>query len=792
MLNTFDSGRIMDSDNNQVAGSDLEEEEEEEQQYRRPPSSYGSMKSESDDLVERSDEEQEEEGGGGGGGGEEVVFVPPDPPAPPVIGSQMLQSQYTETLCTETTQQTKPPGALVIDTGSADLEDLSEEELDDEDEILMTCSPEPPEPLEMEGLIEADENSQPGRLDPELDLPHIFKSMQDVLSQLNSDDLFKVKIWYNKWDSVELKNHILCGDVLDFVDKIIELYGQHQALTKTIDLLESMDKKEQVKELKTKCRKAIFRFYLIETLNRKYNVIREGVSRPGKQRSLNEVYVVPQISIRGFGGVHPDHEILPHCPTPLQVPSEDSFVALNDLFRLKKEDGSLVKTVVTTGVPGSGMSVCMAKFCLDWAEEVANKDIQYVIKLSLHHLRALRERTKGDEAMSMYELLEYCHSPLKALGTLEEENTRYLIVMQSLDCFEPLLDWKNTPVLTDHHVKADIDTLIVNLVRGNLLPIARIWILGRRAAVSQIPSELVDVTAELQGFTDEMKDEYLTKRYKDPRVGERIVRQYKRVPSIQILARHPFICWQVASVFNDCFKYPGYGSNRPRLTPFLIRFMIVQINRRLKFYRFKRNNELSWTNEEEDLIIGLGKMSLKLLEMKTSVFTVADLKEVNVDLNEAVLYSGLCTEVIPTVISGKRTFCFSNYTIQEFMAALYVFLMFHLQSKNVLEGGFLQLPRFFSSKYNSKSAAGLVQCAVARTLNSSLGHYDLFLRYLCGLLSLKNSNGLLRGFLYSHRVPKVEGLNEVEQVLEQTITTAPEDRKRNLYECVRELTQEDD
>lgn len=57
-------------------------------------------------------------------------------------------------------------------------------------------------------------------------------------------------------------------------------------------------------------------------------------------------------------------------------------------------------------------------------------------------------------------------------------------------------------------------------------------------------------------------------------------------------------------------------------------------------------------------------MSLKLLEMKTSVFTEADLKEVDVDLKQAVLYSGLCTEVVPTVISGKRTFCFSNYTIQ--------------------------------------------------------------------------------------------------------------------------------
>lgn len=93
-------------------------------------------------------------------------------------------------------------------------------------------------------------------------------------------------------------------------------------------------------------------------------------------------------------------------------------------------------------------------------------------------------------------------------------------------------------------------------------------------------------------LSDEMIDEYLTKRYDDPRLAEKIVRQYKRVPSIQILARHPFIAWQVASVFSDCFSYPDYGSDHPRLTPFLIRFMIVQINRKLRFYHNKKNNDL--------------------------------------------------------------------------------------------------------------------------------------------------------------------------------------------------------
>lgn len=124
------------------------------------------------------------------------------------------------------------------------------------------------------------------------------------------------------------------------------------------------------------------------------------------------------------------------------------------------------------------------------------------------------------------------------------------------------------------------------------------------------------------------------------------------------------------------------------------------------------------------------------------------------------------------------------------MAALYVFLAFYLDSKNVLESGFL--PRVLLYKYNGKSAAGLVQCAVSRTLGSKLGHYDMFLRYLCGMFSPHCYNNLLQGFLYSHGMPKVEGLKEVEQLLEQTIQTAPEERKRNLYECLREMTQEDE
>lgn len=49
-------------------------------------------------------------------------------------------------------------------------------------------------------------------------------------------------------------------------------------------------------------------------------------------------------------------------------------------------------------------------------------------------------------------------------------------------------------------MKAHTDTLIVNIIRGTVLRGARVWILGRAAAVSQIPSQFIDVVTEIQGF----------------------------------------------------------------------------------------------------------------------------------------------------------------------------------------------------------------------------------------------------------------------------------------------------
>lgn len=127
------------------------------------------------------------------------------------------------------------------------------------------------------------------------------------------------------------------------------------------------------------------------------------------------------------------------------------------------------------------------------------------------------------------------------------------------------------------------------------------------------------------------------------------------------------------------------------------------------------------------------------------------------------------------------------------MAALYVFTTFRSQSKNVLDSGASR--KTFSSTSQSKSLAGLVQSAVVLTLSAPQGRYDMFLRFLCGLLSPDCHDNQLSGFLYDRKTPKLSGLDEVQQMLKQTIETAHQTRRErveNLKECLREMTQVDE
>lgn len=70
------------------------------------------------------------------------------------------------------------------------------------------------------------------------------------------------------------------------------------------------------------------------------------------------------------------------------------------------------------------------------------QDLQFVITLSFHTLWFLRSRKVASQKMSIMEVIEYYHPECKGMTYLEEEDCKFLIIMDSFDCYQAPLDWE--------------------------------------------------------------------------------------------------------------------------------------------------------------------------------------------------------------------------------------------------------------------------------------------------------------------------------------------------------------
>ncbi|XP_067102873.1 NLR family CARD domain-containing protein 3 [Osmerus mordax] len=749
-----------------------------------PPSSYGSMKSdeeEEEDITETT----------------ESLARPEIPES--IFGTTLLQlnrSDSPETLHTEFTQQqslsARKHGAYITDSKSEDGLEEVEEGADEEDwDGCPPDSPEPPpieEPEDQSVSDEQSEHSLLGQLHPELDLPYIFKAIQKALSQLTDAEMYQYKrslCWRDQPFTLEQLEEC---DTLDVVDKIIEAYGRGEGLEIAIQTMHDIRKPELAEELTKTCKRALVQLSVKVVLKRKHGVIHEGIPKAGQQVNLRKVYTEPQISCCGHGGISPFHEFpgMPPPPVP-QVACPDTFVRGNDIFRTPPGSGA-VRTVLTTGIPGIGLTVAVQKFIMDWCNELANRDIQFIFKINFRELRVKKNHhMKPGQTVSFTDMLTYYYHDLNNTNLLAQPDFKALFILEGMDLYQSPLDFKATPVVSDITESVSLDSLLVNLIRGSLMPSSLVWVTGRRAATSQIPTEYLHKVYEIQGYSNELKEEFLTKRYTDKELAAQIISHLKLLPSLYDLCQMPFMCWMVSMIFERGFQNEDdYGDKPPKLTPFYVHHVIVQTNRRLEKYYDAPQNHQTWQETDREFLKKVGKMAFKLLEKGRPVFHEEDMKDYSLTLEEVAVYSGIVTE-LPPESNKRRTFSFIHYTFQEFMAALYVFMNFRAEGKNVLDQS-----RIISRLVKDRSMVDLLRSAIDRTLSAPFGRYEIFLRFLCGMAQRINSKDVLRGVFFEHDTPLVKGLEEAARLLQKRMESAEPERQANLEECFRELTQSDD
>ncbi|KAF1389815.1 hypothetical protein PFLUV_G00077460 [Perca fluviatilis] len=293
---------------------------------------------------------------------------------------------------------------------------------------------------------------------------------------------------------------------------------------------------------------------------------------------------------------------------------------------------------MTKGVAGIGKTVLTQKFTLDWAENKANQDIKFTFPFTFRELNVLKERK-----YSLVELVDYFFSETKEAGICRFEEV--VFIFDGLDECRLPLDFHNTEILTDVTESTSVDVLMTNLIRGKLLPSARLWITTRPAAANQIPPECVDMVTEVRGFTDPQKEEYFRKRFRDEEQASRIISHIKTSQSLHIMYHIPVFCLITTTVLEYVLKTREGGELPKTLTEMYIHFLVVQSKVKNIKYDGGAEPDPHWSPESRQMIESLGKLAFEQLQKGNLIFYESDLTECGIDITAASVYSGVSTQI---------------------------------------------------------------------------------------------------------------------------------------------------
>ncbi|XP_064175084.1 protein NLRC3-like isoform X6 [Anguilla rostrata] len=584
-------------------------------------------------------------------------------------------------------------------------------------------------------------------------------------------------------------------EALYIVEKMLETCGIEGSLKITLHILRNMKKKdvtdpqerdEQHNEFKERAQQA-----LKTHLKKRFECIFEGLAKQGHQTLLNEIYTELYITEGGSRGVNDEHEIRQIEIASKRQTTHETAIICNDIFKPSPGQEKPIRTVLTKGIAGIGKTVSVQKFILDWADGKANQDIDFIFTLPFRDLNLKKER-----GFSLMQLLQHYFPQLKEIKSIEDDGVKIVLIFDGLDECRLPLDFQSNEICCDITESSSVDVLLANLIKGNLLPSALLWITSRPAAANQIPPECVHQVTEVRGFNDPQKEEYFRKRIRDEKKASKIISHIKSSRSLYIMCHIPVFCWISATVLETMLGKVGNRKMPKTLTEMYTHFLLIQTNvKNEKYHGTNETTPKKMSASNTEIILKLGQLALLQLERGNLIFYEEDLREMGIDVSEASVYSGVCTEIFKEEcgLGEEKVYCFVHLSIQEYLAALFVFHSCVNENRNVL--------RAEESKPRSDGVqlSELHRTAVDQALESKNGHLDLFLRFLLGL-SLDSIQTLLGGILTQtgSRSPVPDPQTQTgsrSESIKKTVLYIKErikkessaERTINLFHCLNEL-----
>ncbi|KAI3373569.1 hypothetical protein L3Q82_022163, partial [Scortum barcoo] len=565
-----------------------------------------------------------------------------------------------------------------------------------------------------------------------------FKAICKILGMLSAGDLkrFKMMLWKHYPQSFNTPPQAM--DIVDLVDRLLECFNLEVSLQITRTLLEEMGQKKMIDCLETLCIRNEVRHDLCQTLRKTYGEVFEEAMQ-GEKRPFDEVFTNLNITSTCDNGPNIEHEVM----TIEKLDSNREAgnpLSTKDLLSAERLEGTNLKLLLVIGAAGSGKSMAVRRLILDWIEERSHQHVSFLFPMPFRELRQFE-----GHKISVLQIIQTLYPETKKLRDEDYrcEDCKIMFVFDGLDEYSGSLDFQNTELLGDHTDPTSLNVIVVNLLRGRLLYRGLFVVFSRPPVKRCIPWDTHYDEIDLRGFCDPEKDEYFMKRFQDPDQAARVIAYVNSVKTLRIMCHLPLFCSLVADEWRCTFREQGTQAEVPRGITYMYTKLLLALIRQHRAFRAPDRSP----DKERDFLMKLGKLAFNMLEQGQFKISKSDWKRLGICDEEAVVNSGLCTQYItkPFVLLQEKVISFIHPTIQEYLAALYGFLSFTNQGKNIFEQ---QLRHKVRGMLKGHKVMELYKSAMDRSLQCEDGKLDIFLRFLCGM-AIKTNLELLKPYCSS-------------------------------------------
>ncbi|XP_016314177.1 protein NLRC3-like [Sinocyclocheilus anshuiensis] len=445
---------------------------------------------------------------------------------------------------------------------------------------------------------------------------------------------------------------------------------------------------------------------------------------------------------------------------------------------------------LTVGVAGSGKSRMVRRFIQLWTTSQIYPELSLAIPIACWELSSF-DRLSVERLLRLF--VPYDNMDV----ILFNESCKVLLILDGLEEFRQSLDFAEAPPTSDPRREIPVSDLIANIVRGNLLPGATLWLLSRPGTGAKVPAGLVDRVTEAPPLSRTQIKDYInhcvtntldaysisqdssqsqTNTPED--VSSQVWTYLNSQKPLLILSSVPAVCHIIVTTLSRLLQLDSDATPLPRT--------LTEVYAHYCWPHLSGSDTPSGSFRKP--LSTLGRLAFYSLLRRRYTFSETELRTYGVDVPpQGGMLSCRILQRRQSWSSDSVAWQFTHTSVQEFLGALFYYISSRRGMFDLFSESGVSWPRIgFHSHYRAALQKTNQSDAAAQ------GNLDLFMRFLSGLLS-PAAAALLGGSLGVGHEEQVTQRTTATTLLQNAVTGTGGDavsmRSVTMVTCLAELQQ---